>query len=144
MTLTKARNEGNEHIIVESSGNKFLIGWFGSDLYWIMLNYTPNNKFIVTKGSTKLWDFLTTLFKEYNFKNCTFTWNSEAGIDRKNNKLKITKGNNYFKIRFFQDENDTLSQATNTCPICFCLSGSKRQDIANTFSIFLHTLLNSD
>ena len=144
MTLTKATNGTKEHIIVESSGKKFIIGWFGSDLYWVMLDYTPNNKFLVTEKTSELWEFLTTLFKENYFKNCTLTWSSEAGVDRADNKLKITKGENYFKIRFFQGKNDTLSKSTNTCPICFCLSGSKHQEIANEFSNFLHTILNSD
>ena len=144
MILTKATSETNQYIIVEDNNSKFIIGWFGADVYWIMLDYIPDNKFIVTKSSPKLWEFLSTLFKENHFKNCTFIWNSEAGINRIDNRLKITKGQNYFKIRFFQGEKDSLSKLQNTCPICFCLSGSRNPKIAESFSIFLHKLLNSD
>ena len=134
MNIYKETVDGRKQVAVESRGKKFIMGWFAGDLYWIMQNYEP----------AYFHDFFEKLFKEYHFKNCTLTWSSEAGVDRADNKLKITKGENYFKIRFYQGENDNLSKSTNTCPVCFCLSGSKHQDIANEFSNFLHTILNSD
>ena len=143
MNIYKETVDGRKQVAVESRGKKFIMGWFAGDLYWIMQNYEPAY-FLITKKAPYFYDFFTKLFKEYHFKNCTLTWSSEAGIDRADNKLKITKGENYFKIRFYQGETDTLSKATNTCPICFCLSGSKHQRIANEFSNFLHTILNSD
>ena len=143
MNIYKETVDGRKQVAVESRGKKFIMGWFAGDLYWIMQNYEPAY-FLITKKTPYFYDFFEKLFKEYHFKNCTLTWSSEAGIDRTDNKLKITKGENYFKIRFFQGENDNLSKSTNTCPVCFCLSGSKHQKIANEFSSFLHTLLNSD
>lgn len=143
MTIYTEIIDGQKQVAVEFKGKKFIMGWFEGDLYWIMQNYEPAY-FLITENTPYFYEFFTNLFKDYYFKNYTLIWSSEAGVDSAPNKLKITKGENYFKIRFFQGETDALSKATNTCPICFCLSGSKHQNITNKFSNFLHTILNSD
>lgn len=144
MQLYKNVVDGKEEIIVESKNQKFVIGWYGSDLYWIMLDYLPNNKFTITKDVPCLFDFLDKLFTAEYFKNNTFIWLSEARIPKNSSSLKITKGKNHFRIRFIQGENDILAKAKHICPICFCLSGSRNQRIADKFSLLLHELLNRD
>ena len=144
MTLTKVHNESENYIIVEQNSSKFIMEVISSDLYWTMLNYTVNNKFIVTKDTPELWEFLTVLFKDYHFKNCTFLWNSESNGDQQSNKLKITKGEKYFKIKFIQTTNNTTKEPRNSCPVCFCLNGDKNTKIAEDFSNLLHKLLTRD
>jgi len=135
--------EEQEQIIVESNNRKFIIGWFGADLYWVMPDYSPNNHFTITKDCI-LWGFFKSLFSKYHFKNNTFTWVSEARLPNESSTLKITKGKDFFRIRFIQGEDDYLARASNICPICFCLSGSRNQEIANEFSNLLHELLSRD
>jgi len=136
--------DSKKQIVVQDGDNKFIIGFFGSDLYWIMLDYIPKNKFTIKKSCPYLFDFLENLFSTEHFKNCTFTWLSEARLPENSSSLKITKGQNYFRIRFIQTEGDYLARARNICPICFCLNGSRNQEIANKFSIMLNELLNRD
>lgn len=143
MKIYKNSYDNYEQIIIESTSDKFIMGWFGADLYWIMTNYTPNTHFTIEKNCI-LWDFFDMLFSKYHFKNNTLIWISEARPANESSKLKITKGKDFFRIRFIQGENDYLAKARNICPICFCLSGSKNQDIANEFSYLLHKLLSRD
>lgn len=140
MKIFKETLDKRDQIIVENNQSKFIISWFAADLYWIMLDYTPQNSFIVTKDTPYLWDFFVSLFSKYHFKNNTFIWISEARLEAESSTLKITKGKDYFRIRFIQGKNDFLAKARNICPVCFCLSGSKNQEIANEFSILLHTI----
>ena len=144
MTIHKQLVENKQEVVVKSKEQKFVMGWFAGDLYWIMPDYTINNKFVVKEDDTILWEFFTKLFKENYFKNCTFIWRSEAGNARSGNRLKITQGLNHFKIRFIQGENDVISKSQNTCAVCFCLSGSRKPKIAEAFSNLLHKLINSD
>lgn len=144
MTFIKSKSNSKEYIIVKDKKLKFIIFCYEDKLYWIMLDYIPNNRFIVTKDCPIFWEFLTVLFHENHFKNCTFLWNSANETDNLNNRLKITKGENYFTIKFLQSSKDNALNFPNACPICFCLSGSRKPRIAESFSIFLHKLLNSD
>ena len=63
-----------DKLIFEQGTDKFVIGYYGSDLYWIMTNYHKNNKFIITKEHYKLYGFFKNFedrgdkFKEYVIK----------------------------------------------------------------------------
>lgn len=131
-------------VIVESNMHKFVIGWFAADLYWIMPEYTANNSFVVKRDTPFLWDFFNSLFSINHFPNNTFMWKSEARLESESSTLKVTKGKEHFKIRFIQNDNDYLAKFRNICPICFCLSGSRNQKIANEFSNLLHNILSRD
>lgn len=144
MILTKFTKETPQFIIVTHNQSKFIIRYYDCNLYWIMQDYTQNNEFIVTKDSPEFWEFLTKLFKENHFKNCTFLWASEQNIDGNENKLKITKGKTHFKIRFFKEKNTCLKKLQSPCSICFCLNGSRNPKIAKSFCKFLDQILNSD
>ena len=144
MKISKNSFESREHIVVEQKGQRFLIDWFAADLYWIMLDYAPKSSFIVTKNTPLFWEFFTNLFATHHFKNNTLIWLSEARLEEESSILKITKGKDYFRIKFIQGDHDYLAKARNICPICFCLSGSNHQEIANAFSNFLHKLLSRD
>ena len=136
--------DSRKQIIVQDGNNKFIIGFFGADVYWIMLDYIPENKFTIKNDCPYIYEFLENLFSTERFKNCTFTWLSEARLPENSSTLKITKGKDFYRIKFIQHEGDFLARAKNICPICFCLSGSRNQRIANKFSLMLNKLLNRD
>lgn len=144
MKIYKQILNERSQIVVQNGNNKFIIGFFGSDLYWIMVDYIPNNKFTIRKNCTYLFNFLESLFSTEHFKNCTFTWLSEARLPENSSSLKITKGRDFYRIKFIQHEGDFLAKSQNICPICFCLSGSRNQGIANRFSMMLNELLTRD
>lgn len=144
MKIYKETLNARKQIIIQDGDNKFIIGFFGSDLYWIMLDYVPDNKFTIKKNSPYLFKFLENLFGKEHFKNCTFTWFSEARLPENSSGLKITKGKDFYRIKFFQNDNDYLAKTRNICPVCFCLSGSRNQKIANKFSIMLNELITRD
>lgn len=144
MKIYKQTLNERSQIVVQDGKNKFIIGFFGSDVYWIMLDYIPDNKFTIKKNCTYLFNFLESLFSTERFKNCTFTWLSEARLPENSSSLKITKGQDFYRIKFIQHEGDFLAKAQNICPICFCLNGSRNQQVANKFSILLNELLTRD
>jgi len=144
MKIYKQTLNERSQIVVQDGKNKFIIGFFGSDVYWIMLDYIPDNKFTIRKNCTYLFNFLESLFSTEHFKNCTFTWLSEARLPENSSSLKITKGQDFYRIKFIQHEGDFLAKAQNICPICFCLNGSRNQQVANKFSIMLNELLTRD
>ena len=144
MKIYKETVEDRKQIIVQSGDNKFIMGFWGADLYWIMPEYTANNKFTVTQDVPYLFNFLKDLFATERFKNNTFIWLSEAYSPENSSSLKITKGKDFYRIKFIRSEGDFLARFMNTCSICFCLSGSRNQRIANNFSIFLNELLTRD
>lgn len=144
MKIYKQITDGKPEIVVKQHNNQYIMSWWCNDVYWIMTNYTPDTSFIVKESDEPIFSFLNSLFRTKHFSNNTFTWLSEARRPKESSTLKITKGKNYFRIRFIQGEGDYLAKARNICPICFCLSGSRNQEIANKFSLLLHTLLNRD
>ena len=144
MKIYKQTLNERSQIVVQDGKNKFIIGFFGSDVYWIMLDYIPDNKFTIKKNCTYLFNFIESLFSTEHFKNCTFTWLSEARLPENSSSLKITKGQDFYRIKFIQHEGDFLAKAQNICPICFCLNGSRNQQVANKFSILLNELLTRD
>lgn len=130
--------DGKKRLIIQQGKNKFVIGFYGSDLYWIMLDYIPNTEFIVKSDCSKLFKFLDELFTIENFESNTFTWISEARLHENSSTLKITKDKDSYRITFIQNETDYLAKARNICPICFCLSGSRNPKIASMFAIMLN------
>ena len=136
--------DNKKRLIVQEGENKFIIGFYGSDLYWIMINYIPNTKFTVKKDCYILFNFLNELFTVGRFKNCTFTWVSEAHLLKNSSMLKITKGKDFYRIKFIQNSDDHMAKFRNICPVCFCLSGSRNQKIANMFAIMLNETLSRD
>jgi len=140
------KNVINEHkyelTLIDNQNNTFNIHYAGADLYWSMNNYFDGNEFTVAKEDNIFHDQLERLFciiqKYDRYKNLLvndhFEWISEAyGITEEAHKLTITKINDSFKIRFFQNKNNPFC-LKDFCSICFCLSGSRNQEIANAFS----------
>lgn len=144
MRIYKQIVDNRNEIVVYNNKGKFIIGWFGTDLYWIMPEYISSNCFTIKKDVPYLFEFFEKLFSTHHFKNNTFIWLCEAGLPENSSTLKITKGKSFYRIRFIQNPKDIIAHARNICSICFCLSGSKNQEIANEFSILLHELLSRD
>lgn len=140
----------DKQYVVKNDKDEFLIGYFGSDLYWIMPKYHDNNQFIITNNENQFYTMLLSIFKYMKkrkspqLKGNVFTWLSEARLPENSSSLIITKQENAFVIQFIQNPNDHLGVARNTCSICFCLSGSRNQSVANEFSIMNHKLLERD
>lgn len=143
-TITKINEYKYEITLENEDGNAFIIHYAGCDLYWTMLNYNKANEFIVTKDDKLLFSQLKKIFKEIKKydkftpkllnDNC-FEWISEAyGLEEESNKLTITKYDDKFIIKFYQNPNNPFNNK-DICAICFCLSGSKNQNIATVFSI---------
>ena len=142
MKIYKRIIDDKPEIIVEDRNKQFVMGWWCNDVYWIMTNYTPGASFTLKEADEPIFSFLIKMFRTEHFSNNTFTWLSEARAPEESSSLKITKGKDYFRIRFIQGEGDFLAKARNICPICFCLSGSRKQEIANNFSLLLQELIN--
>lgn len=136
--------EGNDFISVTNEKQQsFKIGYWGCDLYWIMKHYDQNNLFMVTKEDILFYSFMNTLFskiEEYDnpYDTCLesnrFEWKSEAeGLLENAHQLVITKMEDCYTIQFLKNPNKFLMG--NMCGICFCLSGSRNEQITSTFSI---------
>lgn len=144
ITITNL-NEYQYRLTLENeNGNTFIINYAGGDLYWVMLNYYKDNQFIVTKDDKLLFFQFKKIFKEIKKydkstpkllnDNC-FEWISEAyGLEEEANNLTITKYDDKFIIKFYQNPNNPFINK-DMCAICFCLSGSRNQNIATAFSI---------
>jgi len=136
--------------VVQNGTYEFIIGYFGTDLYWVMLDYHEGNKFIITKENAKLYEFLKNMFKfmrerkEPELKGNVFHWLSEARQPEESNHMTITKLKGNFIVEFFQNPNDYISVGSKTCAICFCLSGSRNWNITSMFSAKTHNLLAGD
>lgn len=144
MKIYKEVLDGKKQIVIRHHENKFIIGIFNSGLYWIMLDYIPENNFTIKRNNTELFEFIDNLFLTEHFNNCTFNWLSESSLSEHSSSLKITKGKDYYRIKFIQNPNDSLAKEKNICPICFCLNGSKNPNITNKFTIMFNQLLNRD
>ncbi len=116
-----------------------------------MLNYHKNNKFCITKESKILFSQIENLFdqiEQYDIShtllnNKCFEWSSEAyGIPENANKLTITKNNDNFTISFLKNPNNKFN-IQNICAVCFCLNGSKNEQIANAFSTMIYEYINN-
>lgn len=122
--------------------NEFKIHISGSDLYWTMINYCDNNEFVITSDD-EMYDTFIQLFNDIKendnkYENVlndnTFEWKCEAGYQENSNMLLIKKEDNKFIIKFIQNPNNMYSKITKTCSVCFCLSGSRNQEVAYLFS----------
>lgn len=128
----------------------FNICYAGGDLYWVMMDYVEGNEFFITKEDGMFFlqmEKLFNLIEKYDYptnktlNRGSFEWLSEAyGIPEEAHKLTITKNNDIFTIRFFQNPNHSF--LTKSCPICFCLSGSKNPKIAGAFSLMFMQFKN--
>ncbi len=138
-------DEIDDRIVVTNEKNdQFTICYGGADLYWFMDNYNfeDNNGFTITEDDKKFYSLLKKTFrkiekyddpKKPTIINNTFTWLSEAeGLLETQNILTIIRRSNAFTIRFYR--NPLNFSPKNTCYVCFCLSGSRNQKIANAFS----------
>jgi len=144
MKIYKESIDNREQIVVQANNSKFIMGFFACDVYWIMPDYIHNNKFTVKKSDSYLFEFIDDLFSKHHFKNCTFNWLSEARLPQNSSSLKITKGIDFYRIKFIQSPNDYMARLRNICPICFCLSGSRNPEIATKFGIMLNEILTRD
>ena len=58
---------------------------------------------------------------------------------------KIGLNDSFYSIKFFYNSNNQLFNVSGNCPICFCLSGSRNQRVANLFSeMFLEYQYDKD
>ena len=129
-------------ILTNDKNENFTITYSGCDLYWLMNNYTNDNLFKITSENKDFYSLLKKLYskiekyddpKNPTIINGLFTWISEAeGILENANALTIKKEEDVFYIKFFR--NPQNHSPIWSCYICFCLSGSKNQKIANAFS----------
>ena len=129
-------------IIISNEKNSFTICYGGSDLYWLMDDYNENNLFVINKDNKIMYSLLKKVFtqiKKYDYphnktlNNNVFGWTSEAeGLPENAHVLTIKKTDDSFYIKFHRNPANLSPQ--NTCYICFCLSGSKNQNIANAFN----------
>lgn len=115
----------------------------GSDLYWVLNKYREDNDMKISINDDFYYQ-LEELF--YNIEifdnpynkclvNNIFTWYSEAYGERENaHKLIIIKLDECFSIKFDFNKNNEMFNISGNCPICFCLSGSRNQEIAYLFS----------
>ena len=146
MKIVKNNYEIN---LTNEKNNEFIIHFAAGDLYWTMVDYYVDNEFGITKDDDLLFKQFENLFLEikkhdnpYNklLNNDCFEWISEAyGLMEDANRLIILKDNDNFIIKFFQNPKKVFRK--DICTICFCLSGSKNQDIANLFSYMLHEMI---
>ena len=133
--------------VMKQGTNKLVIGYFGSDLYWIMLDYQKNNKFEITNNQAMLYEGLQIIFEfmemrqEPELKCNIFYWVSEARLPEESNHMTISKLKGKFVVEFFQNPNDHISAFSKTCAICFCLNGSRNSNVATMFSILAQKLL---
>lgn len=152
ITITKINEYQYKLMLKNEDGNTIIIHYAGGDLYWTMLNYNKDNEFIVTKDDKLLFSQLEKIFKEIKKydkftpkllnDNC-FEWISEAyGLEEESNKLTITKYDDKFIIKFYQNPNNPFNNK-DICAICFCLSGSRNQNIATAFSIMFQEYILS-
>jgi len=154
MTILKnnSKERKNEIVLIDNEDKKIVIHYAGGDLYWTMLNYNSDNIFYITKNEKELYFEMEELFEAIKlndniyFKllnNNTFEWISEAyGTVEEQNKLTITKEENTYIIKFYQNPNRLGNK--NLCPICFCLSGSRNLMIVGAFSKMYHNIINQN
>jgi hypothetical protein len=141
--IKEERNDGSkELLLISENGYKFRIHYAACDLYWTMINYDENNEIIVKKNDLVLYKEIEKIFDLIGDIS-ELEWYSEAyGEIEDANKLFISKKNDQFAIKFFQNPNRIVNRK-GLCPICFCLSGSMFQNVANEFSLMFHRLSNN-
>ena len=137
-------------IILKQKDDEMKINFEGADLYFVMYNYHEDNKFVIGKDND-LYAYFKNLFNDirinddsYNkiINDNKFIWISEDYGEYENaNRLTITELDNSYIIQFYNNPNKIFGNA-KVCPICFCLSGSKNQNIANLFAIMFNNIIS--
>lgn len=155
MIVNKNYNDENvSSISLVSDNEKINIFNAGSDLYWVLDKYSDDNDMTISIDDD-FFDRLNKLFgdikecdNQYDrcINNNQFIWYSEAyGEQEDAHKLIITRNDSFYSIKFFYNSNNQLFNVSGNCPICFCLSGSRNQRIANLFSeMFLEYQYDKD
>lgn len=142
--------ENNKYTIkLLNSNDEMQMSFEGMDFYFTMFNYHNNNQFIIDKDN-ELYIYFEHLFidikkndKPYDkmLNDNQFVWLSESYGEYKDaNKLSITRTDESFIIQFYNNSNKIFGNS-KICPICFCLSGSKNQNIANVFAIMFNNII---
>lgn len=142
--------ENNKYIIrLLNNNDEMQMSFEGMDFYFTMFNYHNNNQFIIDKDN-ELYIYFEHLFidiklndKSYDkmLNNNQFVWVSEDYGEYKDaNKLIITKAYESYIIQFYNNPNKIFGNS-KICPICFCLSGSKNQNIANAFAVMFNNII---
>lgn len=131
--------EGKTEVYVGDETNGFIMGFMGSDFYWVVMqDYDKGHKFLINKEADNLYSMFKDLFKKieqaddkYNpvIKNDVFEWISEARPLEVSNKLIIANRQDQFEIEFVKNPDDVFG--TDFCAICFCLSGSRNSKIVH-------------
>ena len=139
--VIKEEKEGYSGLSVSNDkGEQFKIHYAGGDLYWVMVDYFENNEFIIDKKDIYFYEELERIFSLLESDYSYIEWSSEAYGELENaNRLIIAKIDGGYSIRFYQNPNRVFNRK-DICAICFCLSGSKHQDIANEFSSMFYRL----
>lgn len=144
------KDDAYELILTNDNKDTFIIHYAAGDLYWTMFDYYDDNEFIISKEDEILFYLMNNIFNQINsyktglINNNSFEWISEAyGMCEDANRLTIIKENDKFIIKFYQNPNKYVFRK-DMCAICFCLSGSKYQDIANAFSLMLYDYIDLD
>lgn len=142
----------NQITIKNKNNEIFIIHYLAGDLYWTMVSYNESNEFIITKQDEIIYSLIDELFKKIKDNDNTydkllnddiFEWKSESyGLEEEQNKLTIERENHAYRIKFYQNLNNKFLRK-DICSICFCLSGSKNQKIANDFSMLYHEYMNN-
>lgn len=143
--------ENEKHIIKLSKDNdEMKINFEGADLYFVMYNYHEDNKFVIGKDND-LYVYFKNLFNEIRINDNPydkilndnkFIWISEDYGEYENaNRLTITELDDSYIIQFYNNPNKKFGNA-KVCPICFCLSGSQNQNIANEFTIMFNNIVS--
>lgn len=136
--------------IKKDNANEFQMKFEGSDFYFVMYNYQDDNKFVISKDN-ELYIYFKNLFNDIRINDNQYNrmlnenkliWISEDYGEYENaNRLIITKLDNSFIINFYNNPNKMFGNA-KVCPICFCLSGSKNQNIANAFAMMFNDIIS--
>lgn len=143
--------ENEKHIIKLSKDNDEMKTKFeGADLYFVMYNYHDDNKFVISDDND-LYAYFKNLFNEIRINDNPydkmlndnkFIWISEDYGEYENaNRLTITELDNSYIIQFYNNPNRMFGNV-KVCPICFCLSGSKNQNIANAFAMMFNNIVS--
>ena len=132
--------------LIDEKKDVIQIEYGGEELYWIMLDYYEDNLFIVSEKDEQLFSQLNKIFSIIKqcdrfdnklLNNNIFEWISEAyGLPEESNKLTIEKKEKCYEIKFYNNPERFFGNKSICC-ICFCLNGSRNQEIACSFSNML-------
>ena len=141
--VLKEKKEGySGFAIVNQKGEQFKIHYAGGDLYWTMVDYCGDNEFVVERRDSLFYEELEIIFNLIGNERSSMEWVSEAYGEKENaNKLLISRDGDEFRIKFYQNPNRMFARK-DLCAICFCLSGSDYQHVANEFSLMFYRLFN--